>query len=214
MAETKIHLYDKCEETLNTCTHLFGALLALIGMVFIMLKVSRYQNPVVFFAFFAYSLSNFSVFFVSSMYHGSKKINRKILWQKADHSMVGMVIAGTSTPLLLVLANGKASAIILCFIWLVTLFNAGLNIISVSKFKKQSQLLYLFAIILIAVALLISRPNVSLNFYLLLFSGILVLLIGWIFYFQKSRKYTHVIWHLADIACSVLQFSAFYFFYL
>ena len=214
MAETRIHLYDKKEETLNIITHLSGAVLAVIGTVFMMIKVSKYQDPVIFFAFFAYCLSNVFVYFVSTMYHGSKEINRKILWQKADHSMVGLVIAGTSTPLLLVLANGTASAIILCFIWLVTFFNAGLNIISVSKFKKQSQLLYFFAAILLAAALLIQRPHVNIFFYILLLSGVLVLGIGWIFYFQKSKKYTHFIWHIADILCSILHFFAFYYFYI
>lgn len=214
MAETKIHLYDKCEEAFNTFTHLFGAVLATVGMVFMMVKVGKYHNPIIFFAFFAYSLSNVCVYLVSTMYHGSKNINRKILWQKADHSMVGMVIAGTSTPMLLVVAYGTASAIILCFIWLITIFNAGLNIVSVSKFKKQSQLLYLASAVLLAVALLISRPIINIAFYLLLLGGVIVLGIGWIFYFQKSKKYTHVIWHLADIICSVLHFSAFYFFYI
>lgn len=214
MAETRIHLYDKKEETLNTFTHLFGAVLALVGVVLMMLKVSKYQNPTIFFAFFAYSLSNVFVYFVSTMYHGSKNINRKILWQKADHSMVGMVIAGTSTPMLLVVAYGTASAIILCFIWLIAIFNAGLNIVSVSKFKKQSQLLYIASVVLLAVALLISRPIINIAFYLLLLGGVVILGIGWIFYFQKSKKYTHVIWHLADITCSVLHFAAFYFFYI
>lgn len=210
MAETKIHLYDKKEEAWNTYTHLSAGILAFIGMVFMMLKVGANADILIFLGILVYCFSNVCVYTVSALYHGAKQINRKILWQKADHSMVGLIIAGSATPLLIVVCNSITAAIFLCVIWFVTIFNIGLNIVSVSKFKKQSQLMYLLAIVLVAVGMLIERPKVDYRFYILLLTGVAVLGIGWIFYFQKSRKYTHVVWHFADMICSALHFIAFY----
>lgn len=214
MTETTIHFYDKREERINVATHGVAAVLAACGTVFMMLKVGT-SDALTFFAMLVFCLSTVSVYAVSTTYHSSKSVKPRIAWQKADHCMVGMIIAGTSTPLLLIATRGVVGIVMLCLIWAVTAVNFALNIVSVSKYKKSSQLLYLVAVLLMVVGLSVEQPkDMDYRFIILLSAGIATLGIGWFFYFQKNRLYTHAVWHFADVACSAMHFVAFYLYFI
>lgn len=209
MSDYKIHLYSDREERLNTLTHLAGAILGFVGLVLMIIKVIN-SSPLMIFAMLVYAFTTLSVFSFSAIYHGSKDIENKIFWQKIDHSMVSLIIAGTATPTLLVIASGPVASIMLCLVLFVTAINILLNVIDVHRFKKYSLMLYLGAIIFMAIGLIFDIKIVSNGFLVLMISGAAVVFIGGVFYMLKSREYTHVIWHISDIICSILHFLAFY----
>ncbi|NCA66853.1 MAG: hypothetical protein EOM87_02175, partial [Clostridia bacterium] len=139
---------------------------------------------------------------------------KKIFWQKIDHSMVSLIVAGTAVPALLVLSKGAVAITMLALVATATVINIALNMISVKKYKRYSQILYLAAVIFIVIGMSFGAKDLSREFWALFIAGFGVIIAGSVFYMQKSKKYTHVIWHIADITTSVLHFLAFYLFVL
>ncbi len=211
--DNRIHLYSEKEERLNALTHGLSALAAAIMLVLMLLRI-RGESPLSKGAFLTFSVLTLLVYSVSTVYHGVKNIEKKIIWQKLDHSMVSLIIAGTAAPALLVLSKGLVAYIMFALVALATVANVVLNLISVKKYKKPSQLLYLAAVIFIIVGMIAGANKLSAGFWWLFLAGLGVIIIGGGFYMKKSIKYTHVVWHIADITASVLHFLAFYLFVL
>lgn len=211
--ENRIHLYSEEEERLNTYTHGLSALAALIMLVLMIIRVKG-ENSVSIGAFLTFSVSTLLVYTVSTVYHGTKNIEKKIFWQKLDHSMVSLIVAGTAAPALLVLSKGLTAYIMFALVATATVVNVVLNLISVKKYKKPSQLLYLAAVLFIIIGMALDADKLNAGFLALFLSGFGVIVLGSVFYMKKSKKYTHVIWHIADITTSILHFCAFYLFVL
>jgi len=209
----KMHLYDPKEENLNTISHGLGALLAFLGLVLMTVKIIKAEQLVVF-SMMIFMLSMLSVYTFSMIYHGSKNLLHKRIWQKIDHAMVALIIAGTATPLLLVIASGPVATIMLSLIVIVTMVNIALNIICVQRFKKHSLVLYLLAVIFLMIGLFSNTVIKDKSFTNLILISFAVISVGGYFYMKKSLKYTHFIWHISNIICTSLLFFAFYFYVL
>jgi len=207
----KIHLYSEKEERLNTISHFVSAGIALVGVILMFFKVFQSSSGIKFAAMF-YTFTTLCVYVFSTIYHGTKDIKKKIFWQKIDHSMVSLIIAGTSAPALLIVANGTTATVMLYLVFAVTAANIVLNLISVHKFKKFSLVLYALGAIFLTVGLVVDIKIVETGFILLFLLSLAVILFGSICYLMKSKEYTHFIWHITDITCSVLHFLAFYLF--
>ncbi|MGI6701783.1 MAG: PAQR family membrane homeostasis protein TrhA [Christensenellales bacterium] len=205
----KIHLYSEREEALNTLSHFVSALIALAGVIIMLIKVYD-REPVIVGVMTFYTLTTFAVYLFSTVYHGTKDIKRKIFWQKIDHSMVSLIILGTAAPALTIVASGVFAWIMLGLVVLVTGVNIALNMISVYKFKRYSLPLYALGAIFIALGLVIDIKIINQGFIILMLISLVVIVAGSCLYMAKSRQYTHFIWHITDITCSVLHFLAFY----
>jgi hemolysin III len=208
MTDDRIHLYSPSEERLNFLTHFGGAILALVGLVIIIFKVNN-RTPSEIAALLIYGIATLSVYSFSSVYHGVKNIERKIFWQKIDHCMVSMIIWGTAAPMLLMASEGTVALGSFITVSGFTVANIVLNLISVKRFRYYSQAMYFLAITAIALGVIFDIKKADALFIVLSIGGVGVLLAGWIFYFQKNREYTHVIWHIADVSASAFYFFAF-----
>lgn len=213
MTTERIHLYSTREERLNTLTHFIAAILSIIGLILMIFKIQEKEHIIIF-AMLTYIIATLLVYTSSSIYHHARNIEKKIFWQKIDHSMVSMIILGTAAPSLLIIASGEIANIMLIIVTVVTFTNITLNLISVSKYKRYSQILYLAGAIAMTIGIVVDIQEVNDNFMRLFLAGVIVIVLGSIFYMKKSKEYTHFIWHLADIICSILHFLAFYLFIL
>lgn len=211
MSEYKIHLYTLKEEKLNTVSHAFAATLAFVGLVLMLIKVIN-STPLMIFAMLLFSFATFAVYLFSAIYHGTKDLRLKVIWQKVDHSMVSVIIAGTAMPLLLIIASGTIASIMLALIIVVTIVNIILSIIDVHRFKRYSLGLYSSGILFIAIGLIFDTVISDKRFLAMMIASFAVIIIGGGCYIDKSRKYTHFAWHITDIICSILHFLAFYLF--
>ena len=178
-----------------------------------MIKVIH-ADQITILAMMIFMLSMLMVYSASTVYHGTKNILHKRIWQKVDHSMVALILAGVSTPLLLIIASGAVATIMLSLIILLTFVNIGLNIICVQRFKKHSLALMGLCVILIIIGLAVDMQNQETGFLVLLLSAFIVILVGGGFYLNKAKKYTHFIWHISNILSTILIFLAFFLFVL
>ncbi len=166
-------------ELISSITHFVGFLLSIAALVILVVLASIYRTPwhVVSFAIFGTSL--ILLYSASMIYHVIPVSNRwKKRFQKIDHSMIYILIAGSYTPLCLVCLRGPFGWSLFGIIWGL----AVLGIIWKSIFIKMkgwlgalSSIIYLVMGWLLIIAFI---PLVK----CLSFEGFLWLLVGGLFY--------------------------------
>lgn len=88
-----------------------------------------------------YSVSLLAVLSLSSSYHLlARTETSQVVMQRIDRAMIYVLIAGTYTPVLLIVMNPPASSIILGIVWAGA--TAGVLLRSLGKYHRISVLLY------------------------------------------------------------------------
>ena len=90
-------MYRYIREPINGLTHLLGAILAIIGTVFLIIKGSQTLNSTVeVSSLIIFGVSMFLLYGASATYHMVIASDNVIAWlRKLDHSMIYLLIAGT-----------------------------------------------------------------------------------------------------------------------
>ena len=201
------HIYSNSEELWNVASHAFGFALAIVGLVFLILRaegttavtsVSIYGGTLVF------------MFLASTVYHAITHPKSKRVLKIIDHSAIYLLIAGTYTPFLLVSLDGILSLSSIILIWTLAVFGVCFKLLAGHKYPRISLATYLamgwFAVLL-GYPLYLALPAGGLW---LLVAGGLLFSLGVIFYTQKHKQYTHAIWHLFVVGGCVCHFYSVY----
>ena len=131
--------YTPAEEFANAFTHSIGALFSIYAIV--MLAVSSHNAiEVASTAIFGSTL--FILFQSSALYHAMVNRTAKKVFQKIDHSAIFMLIAGTYTPILLLVVPFPLSVALLAMTWYLAITGIIYSCLTL-KFKYLSTGLYL-----------------------------------------------------------------------
>ena len=193
-------------EKLNTFTHLFGAVIALAGLVVLVVFASLKGDVWRIVSFSIYGTSLFLLYLFSTLYHGTKG-SVKAVFKKLDHIGIYLLIAGSYTPFVLVSLNGAWGWSLFGVIW-------GLAVIGVLLdcfLSDKRRLIQLFIYILMGwIALIAINPlidSLTMAGFLWLLGGGLFYSFGIIFYIMDLKKYHfHGIWHLFVLAGSTTHY--------
>ncbi len=195
--------YTKGEEFVNASTHAIGALLSIYGIV-MLAAASRNALEASTTAIFGATL--FILFQSSTLYHAMVNETAKRVFRKIDHSAIFLLIAGTYTPILLLVLPFPHSIAILAMIWYIALSGIIYSCITL-KFKYLSTVLYLMmGWLMIFLIYKIWNTKSHQVVWLLLGCGA-VYSLGSVFYLIK-KKYMHSIWHIFVILGAVLHYFA------
>ncbi len=199
MTEQKI--FTSKEEFFNAFTHAFGALLSIYGIV--MLAVYS-KTPVETASTAIYGATMFILFQSSTCYHSMVNETAKKVFQRIDHSAIYMLIAGTYTPILLLVVPFPHSVALLAMIWYLAFMGIVFSCLAL-KFKTLSTGLYLimgWLSIFLFWAIANSGAPYALWFML---AGGLFYSSGCIFYMSK-KPYMHSIWHMFVLAGAICHY--------
>ena len=209
-------------EPTNTITHLIGAIASLIGLIFMILKVVLSPNTSIskIAAAIIFGLSLIFLYTASSVYHLVKGSDKTILiLKKLDHSMIFVLIAGTYTPICLLILKDPLKSIVLYTVWGLTFLGILLKIFWISCPRA---LYTSFYIIMGWMALILVMPLYNSLFFKgifwLILGGILYTL-GGIIYAKKSPNLSkvfgfHEIFHVFVLLGSLAHFYLIYQFIL
>jgi len=193
--------YTPIEEFLNAFTHSIGALFSIYAIV--MLAVASH-NAMEASSTAIFGATLFILFQSSALYHAMVNETAKKVFQKIDHSAIFMLIAGTYTPILLLVVPFPLSVALLAMTWYLAITGIIYSCLTL-KFKYLSTGLYLVMGWLSLFLFYAIWNNAShLAVWLLLLGG-LFYSVGCIFYLWK-KKYMHSIWHLFVIAGAVAHY--------
>lgn len=195
--------YTQGEEFVNAFTHAIGALLSIYGIV--MLACSS-RNALEASSTAIFGATLFILFQASTLYHAMVNETAKAVFRKIDHSSIFLLIAGTYTPILLMVLPFPHSVAVMCMVWYLAITGIVYSCITL-KFKYLSTALYLFMgwlVIFLVYRMWIMYPH---SVVWLLLVGGLAYTAGSVFYLSKKR-YMHSIWHLFVLAGAILHYFA------
>lgn len=202
---------SRAEEWVNSLTHYFGVILALIGTGALIVKTLESNNTGYFIGSMFFCFSLVLLYSMSGTYHILYTGNLKKIFKILDHSAIYILIAGSYTPYLLGFFDGKIKWILFFIQWGIALIGIIFKVFFIGKFKIFSTLIYLFMgwmIIFVFDDLKNLISPLSLKF---LIAGGISYSIGTIFYGMKKIKFMHGVWHLFVLAGSIFNYLSVYF---
>ena len=201
-------------EKFNAWSHLVGAVLALVGAIWLLAIASLQGDIWKIVSVAIYGVTLVSLYSASTVYH-SVRGRAKTIMQKVDHFSIYLLIAGSYTPFCLVTLRGPWGWTLFGIVWGLALIGILQEIKPRSEARILSIVIYAVMgwIVLVAVKPLIAALGTT-GFAWLASGGVLYT-VGIIFFALDHRlRHAHGIWHLFVIAGSLLHFVAILFYVL
>ncbi|MEN1967040.1 hemolysin III family protein [Lentibacillus sp. N15] len=206
------HTYTKQEEIAHAITHGIGALLSIAGLVLLIVYASLSGGPWQIVSGTIFGVTMLLMYLTSTIVHSLPEGKYKDVFQIFDHSSIYLFIAGTYTPLLLVLLRNEIGWILFSTVWGIAICGIVFKIFFVKKFLMLSTLFYIAMGWLVVFVWNPLTATMHEDGILLLIIGGLFYTVGAIFYVWRSFPYHHAVWHLFVIAGSAFHFfSIFYY---
>lgn len=204
--------YTKKEDRANSISHTVGVIFGAVAMIILLLKshdISHVISSIIF------GVAMIILYSGSSIYHRLPRGKAKKIARLVDHSVIFVLITGTSIPLMIldVLPYYKTLAIVCISVSVVTaLLGIVLTFIDQEKYKKLQMVLYMvlgWMCIFLFYPIYKCDPNALLLFGLLVLGGA-VYTLGTIFYsIGRFKRYYHFIFHLFILGGTFTHFLAF-----
>lgn len=204
--------YSPREELVHGISHGIGTGLAITGMVIMLITASRYGNAWHVVSAAIYGSSLILLYLASTLYHLLSNPGVKRFFQQLDHSMIYVLIAGTYTPLTLVILRGAWGWTLFGLVWGMALCGLVLELTIKKRIQRLSLILYLGMGWLLVIAVKPLVMSLATGGIILLLAGGLLYTLGVIFYVWNNLSYHHAIWHLFVMAGSTAHFFAILFY--
>ena len=114
--EQKRHI----KEPGSAITHFIGMLMAIFAAVPLLIKAAHEPSRIYIISLTIYAASLILLYAASTTYHTfdiSAKVNTVL--KKIDHMMISVLIAGSYTPVCLIVLKGKTGIILLSIVWAI-----------------------------------------------------------------------------------------------
>jgi channel protein, hemolysin III family len=136
-------MQSKFREPVSGLTHVFGAIMSIIGLILLMMLSISNSTRFVIFTIFGVSL--IMLYSASSIYHLVNFSEKTIfLLRKLDHSMIYVLIAGTYTPVCLIALNGILGWGLFIGIWVLAILGIILKMFWMEAPRWLYTMFYVF----------------------------------------------------------------------
>jgi hemolysin III len=196
------------EELAHGISHGIGAGLSIAGLIVLLVTAISYGNVWHVISAAIYGSSLILLYLASTLYHLFSSPGIKKFFQKLDHTMIYVLIAGTYTPLTLITLRGAWGWTLFGLVWGMALCGLVLELFVKKRIQWASLTLYLGMGWLMVIAINPLVGSLATGGLILLLSGGLFYTFGIIFYVWKKLSYHHAIWHLFVMAGSGTHFFA------
>jgi len=203
----------------SALTHYIAMMLAMLGAVPLLMKATNSQDMRHVVAMLIFICSMVLLYGASTLYH-SVNLTGKALkaFKKVDHMMIFVLIAGTYTPVCLIILGGQIGYTLLAVVWSIALVGILIKAFWVTCPKCFSSLIYIsmgWVCIAVFGQLWSSLPKAAFGWLL---AGGIIYTIGGVIYalklpiFNAKHKYfgSHEIFHLFVMGGSVCHFIFMY----
>lgn len=195
-------------EKFNSISHLVGASFALIGGAVLVTLAAIEGDVAKIVSFSVYAVTLFLLYLSSTLYH-SFPGRAKPIFRVIDHQAIYLLIAGTYTPIAVVVLRSAGGWWLLGAVWFMAIFGMVLDAVRRTGPRIGSILLYLamgWICVLALDSLAVLMPRESL---LLLIVGGFFYTSGIVFFVLDSwYPWCHGVWHLFVLAGSVSHYFA------
>lgn len=198
------------EEILNGLSHAIGAGLSIAGLVVLLVISSEDPTPWKYVSFSIYGASQILLFLSSAFMHSFAafpRVRRALL--VFDRAFIFVLIAGTYTPIALILMRGNGGWLVFGIIWGLALVGVVVKAVLYREDKLVTDLVYLpmgWLVVVFFRQVLESTPP---ELILWMVIGGVSYTVGVVFYAWQKLPFGHVVWHLFVLAGSISFFLGF-----
>lgn len=199
----------------SAITHFIGLILSALGAIPLMMRAASHSQMVYSVSMGIFIASMILLYAASSAYHTfdiSPSVNRRL--KKLDHMMISVLIAGSYTPVCLLVLKGRLGILLLSIIWGLAISGILIKAFWVYCPKWFSSILYIgmgWTCVLAFGPLVRALPPTA---FLLLLSGGIIYTIGGVIYALKLPGFdsrhpnfgTHEIFHLFVMGGSLCHY--------
>ena len=194
------------EEILNSVTHGIGALLGIAALALLVVLSAEQGSAIKVVSCTIFGASLILMYSASAVYHALKKPKWKYFFKILDHSSIYLLIAGSYTPIVLVMLPADWGWSLFGVIWGFALVGLVFKLFATGKFEVISTVAYVCMgwLAIIAIKPLYDALSGAGFFWLL--AGGLSYTLGVVFYAWDSLRFGHAIWHLFVLGGSICHF--------
>ncbi len=191
-------------------THIVGGAMGVVACALCPIVGAIHRDPYAVVSGALFGFSMLVLYVISSVYHGlSPRLPGKKVLQVLDHCSIFLLIAGSYTPMALVLlrsANPALGWTLFGVIWALAAVGATLNAIDLKKYAKFSMITYLLmGWAIIARIDLVYKLLGPRGFALLLLGGLAYTAGAALYGLGKTRRYMHALFHVFTLVGSLLH---------
>lgn len=199
-------------ERFNAWTHLFGALLALTGAIWLLVLATASGDGWKVFSVSVYGATLVLLYSISTVYHSVRGRVKQVL-RKLDHLSIYLLIAGSYTPFCLISLHGPWGWWLFGIVWSLAAVGMLQEIKPRSEARVLSLIIYAVMGWIVLVAIKPLLANLGLPGFLWLAAGGIAYTVGIVFFaYDEKFRHWHGIWHLFVIAGSLAHFIAILFY--
>jgi hemolysin III len=195
------------EEILNSISHAMGAGMAIAGLVVLILITAENPDPWKYTAFSIYGATQILLYLSSAFLHGFAPYPRfRATLARLDHAAIYLLIAGTYTPLALVMLRDRGGWLMFGIIWALAIFGIIMKLWVLKKPTVLIDFLYVpmgWLILAFGRQFLDAAPT---GFVIWALIGGVSYTLGFPFYAWQKLKFAHLIWHGFVLAGSISFF--------
>jgi hemolysin III len=212
MTETLKHTtYPVAEERINIYSHGLGLVAGVVALFALVLKASGMLQIV---SVVVFAASLIALYGSSTIYHSTQNVARRAWLRTVDHSMIYVLIAGSYTPLALLVLKGPVGWTIFGVSWAMAATGIVIKLFHTGKYNKISTAMYVFMGWIIVFAIKPLAANLSSEGLTWLFAGGVSYTVGALFYSIRKMPYGHATFHVFTLLGSACHFVCVYYFVL
>ena len=203
----------------SAITHFIGMMMAIFAAIPLLIKAAHEPDPIYIISLSVYAVSLILLYAASTAYHTfdfSEKAN--VIFKKIDHMMIFVLIAGSYTPICLLVLDKAVGIPLLGLVWGIAIIGIGIKAFWVFCPKWVSSILYIgmgWTCVLAFSQILNSLTTTAFGWLL---AGGIVYTIGGVIYalklpiFNSKHKNfgSHEIFHLFVMGGSTCHFVVMY----
>ena len=134
----------KMKDPGSAITHLIGCIMAVLAAAPLLLKAAREPDKINIIAMGIFILSMILLYAASTIYHtvdSTEKVNRRL--RKMDHMMIFILIAGSYTPVCLIVLQNMTGYVLCAAVWAVALIGIIVKACWITCPKWFSSVIYI-----------------------------------------------------------------------
>ncbi len=200
-------VYTRAERVADVAIHVLGVTAALVGVILIFLNLPETLTRPAYLATCIYAAALLTMLTASAVYHIAAYTPARPILRRIDHAAIYFKIAGTFTPLAVIL-NSTFGYMVLTCVWALALFGAVGKLMAAPGKMTTGWLPYV-ALGWIGVALFVPLATVLPVYSLsLVMAGGLLYTAGVVFYSWEGLRFANAIWHGFVLVASGCVFFA------
>lgn len=207
-----IRLFKKARDPVSSFTHMLGAVLSFIGLIVMIIHMIKVPtNVLTIVSCVVFCLSLIALYCASGFYHYSNA-NQEVVnkLRKLDHAMIYVLIAGSYTPILLIIFDYPKWVLFGLAIWAVAFIGIIIKMCWMGAPRWLTSLIY----ILMGWAIMVDLPalkSMDKGAFSLLLAGGIFYTIGGVMYALKMPNFSksfgfHETFHIMIMLGSLCHF--------